>query len=135
VAARSTGAPPPTCAAGPSAACPRRTRPRWPGNWGPHAYSDRMMGRTRTFAVVVAVLAVAACGGEGPGEGDGQTAEGASPPTGTDRVEAAGEDGADGTDGGLLGDMTPPPFTSEDEGPRQITIGAAGDILPHAPVI
>jgi poly-gamma-glutamate capsule biosynthesis protein CapA/YwtB (metallophosphatase superfamily) len=100
------------------------------------AYSDRMKGHARTSVVLAALLLVSACGGadEQPEPGDAPATTGAAAPTG-DGTTAP--DDASGTSGGGLASLTPT-FGSpggQDDGPKEITIGAAGDILPHAPVI
>ncbi len=87
--------------------------------------------------MLAALLLVSACGGQDEQReqpGGAPAPSGAGAPAGDG---ATAPDDANPTSGGALGGLTPTFGTpgGTDDGPREITIGAAGDILPHAPVI
>ncbi|WP_161958501.1 CapA family protein [Ornithinimicrobium cavernae] len=109
---------------------------------------------TRVLALAVApLLLLAACGGDSdeglapPPSGAGSTApddtgtaDASTTPSEADDADDTGtatnpvQDGFNSATGG--GGQDPPGETTEEPGePKEITIGAAGDILPHAPVL
>src|SRR5690606_17322370 len=96
--------------------------------------------RTRVLALAVAPLVLlAACGGD---DGTGgitpppaeATIDETTPVDGDVSAPTSGgtiQDGFNSASGGGTGGEAP----SEPDGPKEVTIGAAGDILLHAPVI